>query len=154
MKNQFQTKKDYIKFLYDIVCPLEPYYSDGKAELKFGTVSSMTSEKTQRTEAFLRPLWGLAPLWAGGEDCGEFDKLYREGIVNGTNPQHPEYWGELQSFSQELCDSVSLAYALIFAPEKLWLPLNDEERTNIANWLITANRVDCVNNNWHFFSFS
>lgn len=134
-----------------MILPLESYYSTGKAELKFGTLSSAASEKTQRTEAFLRPLWGLSPLWGGGEECGEFDKIYLQGIINGTNPNHPEYWGELRSYTQELCDSVALPIALALAPDKLWHPLSDEERATVSDWLFSANKAECFNNNWHFF---
>lgn len=90
MKNLFQAKNDYIKFLRDMILPLAPYYSEGKAELKFGTLTSAASKKAQLTEAFLRPLWGLAPLWGCSGECSDFNEIYRRGIINGTNPDHPE----------------------------------------------------------------
>ena len=151
MKNQFQTKNDYIEFLRDMILPLAPYYSKGKAELKFGTLSSLTSEKTQCTEAFMRPLWGLAPLWGCGGECGSFNEIYRQGITNGTNPHHPEYFGELKSHSQELCDSVVIALSLALAPDILWKPLSESEKGNIVKWLLSGNDCTHVDNNWNFF---
>lgn len=151
MKNCFFSKNDFINCVKKLLEPLKPYYSVGKAELKYGVHSSMTSEKTQRTEAFMRPLWGLAPLLGGGEEWDEFCDIYLEGIVNGTNPKHPEYWGELESYSQEVCEAPALALSLFLAKDKLWNPLSESKKENIVNWFSKINNVEHVDNNWNFF---
>lgn len=151
MRNKFYSKEDFINCVHNLVTPLKPYYSKGNAELKFGVHSSWAEEKTQRTEAFIRPLWGLAPLWGGGGECDDFDKIYKEGIINGTDPKHPEYWGELKSYSQEVCEAPALALSLLFASDKLWNPLTKEQKENVAQWLLKINEVEHVDNNWNFF---
>ena len=151
MENQFVTKADFQNCVCKLTAPLEAYYSAGKAELKFGSHSSRAGEKTQRMESFVRPLWGLAPLWNGGGECGIFDEIYLEGIKNGTDPKHPEYWGVLESYSQEVCESPALALALVIAREKLWKPLDDNNKKNIVQWLSKINEVQHVDNNWTFF---
>ncbi len=151
MENNFFTKKDFENFTKKLILPLKEYYSDGKAELKYGEHSSYKSEKTQKTEAFIRPLWGLAPLFAGGGECEDFDKIYLQGITNGTDPIHPEYFGRLTSCSQELCESPALALSLVLAKEKLWEPLTEKQKNNVANWLFGANGLEHADNNWTFF---
>ncbi len=151
MENKFFSKHDFIKCIKTILEPLKPYYSEGMAELKYGEHSSGQSEKTQRMEAFMRPLWALAPLWGGGGDCEGFSEIYLKGIVNGTDPEHAEYWGELKSYTQEVCEAPALALALLFAKEKLWTPLSKNEKENVVNWLLKINEVEHVDNNWNFF---
>ncbi len=151
MENLFRSKEDYRNFVRELTIPLKPFYSDGKAELKYGVQSSRAEEKTQRTEAFIRPLWGLAPLWAGGGECEDFDKIYLEGIINGTDPEHPEYWGKLRSHAQELCESPAVAHSVLMASHKLWDPLTEKQKDNLSDWLYGANGLDHADNNWHFF---
>ncbi len=151
MENNFFDKSNFIDCVKTIINPLKPYYSEGMAELKYGEHSSGQSEKTQRTEAFMRPLWGLAPLFGGGEVWEDFNEIYLKGIINGTNPKHPEYWGELESYTQEVCEAPALALSLLLAKDKLWKPLTNEEKKNLVNWLIKINDVEHVDNNWNFF---
>ncbi len=151
MENCFYSKDDFRNCVRELVKPFKGYYSNGMAELKFGTHSSWAEEKTQRTEAFIRPLWGLAPLWGGGGECDEFDKIYQEGIINGTDPKHPEYWGELRSYSQEVCEAPALALSLVFAQNTLWNPLIKAQKENVTQWLLKINEVEHVDNNWNFF---
>lgn len=40
-------------------------------------------------------------LWAG-DGVPELDKIYLQGIKNGTNPQHEEYWGKVGDYDQRL----------------------------------------------------
>lgn len=150
-QNCFYSKEDFRSCVERITTALKPYYSDSKAALKYGMHSSMEDERTQCTEAFIRPLWGLAPLWGGGGECEDFDKIYLQGIQNGTNPAHTEYWGELKSYAQEVCEAPALALAMVLAPHKLWKPLTDKQKANVTSWLLKINDAEHVNNNWNFF---
>lgn len=147
----FNSKQDFRSCVQKITVALKPYYSEPKAVLKYGVHSSLAEEKTQCMEAFIRPLWGLAPLWGGGGECEDFDQIYLQGIQNGTDPEHPEYWGELKSFAQEVCEAPALALALVMAPHKLWTPLSDKQKANVVNWLLKINEVQHVDNNWNYF---
>lgn len=151
MNNPFKTKKDFQKCVVDLVNPLKPYYNVELAELKYGVHSSGASEKVQRTEAFIRPLWGLAPLWSGGGDCGDFAQIYRTGIINGTDPDSPAYWGTLANGGQVLCESPCVMLSLVLAKDKLWEPLTDKQKENIVNWIHSNRGARHANNNWNFF---
>ena len=73
------------------------------------------SETAAELEGFSRPLWGLVPLAAGG---GEFDgwELYRHGLTNGTDPHHPEYWGDPADRDQRLVEMAAFGLGLALTP--------------------------------------
>ncbi len=132
--------------------PLKGFCTKGCAGVKCGSTSAKYSEQVALLEAFARPLWGLAPLWGGGGSIEGFDRIYLEGIINGTNPEHEEYWGEIGPHEQRLVEAAPLGLALILAPEKVWEPLNTVQRERFVRWLWRVNEVGCPDNNWNFFS--
>ena len=151
MNNGFNTKKDFQDCARKLIAPLRPFYNEEMAELKYGVHSSYASEKVQRTEAFIRPLWGLGPLWSGGGDCEGFAEIYRMGIINGTDPEHPGYWGTLANGGQVLCESPCMMLALVLAKDKLWDKFTDKQKENITNWIHSSKGARHANNNWNFF---
>ena len=146
------SKKDFQDCLINIIKPLEKHFTRGKAGIKCGASGAIYGERTILLEAFARPLWGLAPLWCGGGATENFDKIYSEGIINGTDPSHTEYWGDIENFDQRLVETAPLGLALILAPDKIWEPLTEVQKKNFAEWLYKVNTVECPNNNWNFFS--
>ena len=101
-------------------------------------------------EGFCRPLWGLAPLAAGG---GQYDdwELVRRGLINGTDPAHPEFWGLPGNHDQRLVEMAAFGVALCLAPGLLWEPLADAERSQVADYLKSINSCRLPDNNWRFF---
>lgn len=146
------TKKDYQDCLIKMIKPLRKYYTKGKAGIKCGSTGVHYGDKTARIEAFARPLWGLGPLWGGKGECEDFDKIYLEGIINGTNPDHEEYWGIIEDFHQKIVETAAMGLALVLAPDKLWDPLTDKQKENLHKWLWQVNEVESVDNNWQFFA--
>ena len=59
---QLQTKKDFQKLMLDILNPLKPYYSPGRARLELGVTATNYDRNAIAMEAFSRPLWGLVPF--------------------------------------------------------------------------------------------
>ena len=146
------TKADYIDCLKKIISPLKDYYTPGKAGLKCGHTGAYYGETGAMLEGFSRVLWGLAPLWGGGYDCEGFNEIYIQGIINGTDPKHSEYWGEITDKDQKMVETAAIGLALILAPEKIWEPLNDKQKENLYNWLWQMNSAICGENNWKFFA--
>lgn len=149
---KLDSKRDFQTCLEKILRPLESCYTSGKAGMKCGSTAATYSEEIAGFEAFTRPLWGLAPLWGGGGNLPPFDEYYLEGLINGTNPEHEEYWGPFTDFDQKIVDVAPIALALILAPEKVWKPLSETQKKQVSDWLYSVNTVRCCNNNWHFFS--
>lgn len=149
---KLHSKKDFQNLLLEILNPLKPYYSEGKAELNLGVTSTNYDEKAIQIEAFSRPLWGLVPFFAGGGEDREFEEIYRQGFIHGTDPEHKEYWGGFHAFDQKFVEMAAMAYGLVLAPEKLWEPLSGKEKENLARWLYGINEYDLPVCNWVLFA--
>lgn len=148
--NPLRTKADIQKAVLDLWSPLKPYYSTGRARVKFGQSGFIYPNNAAELEGFSRPLWGLVPLAAGGGQFADWE-FYRQGLSNGTNLQHPEYWGEPRNRGQELVEMAALGLALAMAGEQVWQPLDEQARLNLGNWLRQINHVEIVDSNWLFF---
>lgn len=147
------TKRDYEELMLKILNPVKPFYSDGKAYLNLGPHTSIYGKKIAGIEGFARPLWALAAYYAGGEEGKDntFARIYREGFTNGTNPFHPEYWGEVSDKEQTLVEMAAMGYALLLAPNTFFYPLDEAAKKNLAEWLYTINDHEVLPNNWELF---
>ncbi len=151
-EGKLDSKKDFQDLLMEILNPLLPYYSEGKAELVLGVTATNYDQKAIRLEAFSRPLWGLVPLWAGGGSAPAFEEIYRKGLAEGTNPDSKEYWGGFHAFDQRFVEMAAISYGLILAPEKVWEPLTEKEKDGLADWLYGINRYELPVCNWILFA--
>lgn len=151
---QPETKKDIQLLLEKMLDAIKPYYSEGGALLNLGATSAHYPDGVSMLEGFARPLWGLAPYWAGGAENADFEKIYINGLANGTNPQSTEYWDAQGEVNQRYVEMAAIALALLLVPQKLWAPLGEESKNNLAGWLSKINTID-VNAypdcNWWFF---
>jgi hypothetical protein len=148
--NPLKTRPDFQKAVVDLWQPLKPYYSPGRARVKLGHTGYIFAEASAELEGFARPLWGLVPLEKGGGKFAGWD-YFRQGLINGTDPQHPEYWGLPLARDQRLVEMAAPGLALALVPQEAWEPLNHKEQDNVANWLSTINQVEIVDSNWLFF---
>ncbi|WP_121660780.1 DUF2264 domain-containing protein [Metabacillus litoralis] len=153
MSNPLKTKQDVEDAFRELCDPLKQYYSKGFARIHLGHTSAAYSDSIAGLEGFSRILWGLAPLLAG-EDYNENEllEMHLEGIKNGTNPLHDEYWGEITDYDQRIVEMAAFGLALILIPEKIWDPLSEEEKGNFSRWLNQVNHCQAHDCNWLFFS--
>lgn len=151
-EGKLNSKKDFQDLLLEILNPLLPYYSEGKAELELGVTATNYDRKAIRLEAFSRPLWGLVPFWAGGGQSPVFEEIYRKGLAAGTDPEGKEYWGGFHAFDQRFVEMAAISYGLILTPEKVWEPLEDKEKDHLADWLYGINRYELPVCNWVLFA--
>ncbi|CAI3465476.1 MAG: DUF2264 domain-containing protein [Enterococcus cecorum] len=150
----FQTRQDYIDALKELLLPLEEKYQrQQNGRICLGITGTTYTQKTSEIEAFLRPLWGLAPLLSGQEDeqLTEIYRGYLRGLINGTNPNHPAYWGHPKEDRQLIVEMAAIATAILLSKEKFWDVLSKSEQKNLHDWLILADECEIPNNNWHFF---
>lgn len=126
------------------------YLTPGGARVRLSGPAAFHSRTAQEFEGFSRLLWGVAPLVAGG---GGFALLARlqQGLVNGCDPSHPEYWGAPIDCDQRLVDYAGIAAALLLAPETFWAPLSSRQRHQIGTFLGYINTRRLRDNNWLFF---
>ena len=148
---QLSTKQDFQALMHLFLDPLKPYYSAGGARLHLGETGVTYGQAAIELEAFSRPLWALVPVWMGGGSDPEFEDIYRRGLAAGSDPENPEYWGECKDYDQCFVEMAAIACGLLNAPEKLWDPLSDAEKQNLARWLDQINHHQIPECNWQFF---
>jgi hypothetical protein len=148
--NPLRTRADVQKLARDLAAPLVPHFSPGRAQVKLGAGLGHFGEGPGWLEGFARPLWGLAPLAAGG---GAFDHwpLWQQGLAAGVDPGHPEYWGLAGDYDQRSVEQAAFGFALALAPEKVWDPLSASTRQQLTAWLLRINDVALVESNWLYF---
>ncbi len=133
-----------------IVGNVLPFLSAGGARLRLGGLAHRYGEAGAQMEGMARQLWGLAPLVAGGGAFDGFDRFV-QGIANGTDPSHPEYWGDITDRDQRMVEMAAIGLTLALSGDRVWSALEAPQRARAAAWLGSINRREPVNNNWHFF---
>lgn len=153
--HNISTKADFQNLMLDILNPLKPLYSKNCAGLHIGETFAHYDIGATYMEAFSRPLWALVPFWAGGgTDSGEIDfaDIYRRGLIAGSDPESEEYWGECVPFDQRFVEMAAISYGILFAPEVVWNPLSDSEKSNLAAYLNKINDNELPVCNWILFA--
>ncbi|MDF2485068.1 MAG: hypothetical protein K0R46_1236 [Herbinix sp.] len=159
-KNPMKTREDVIGALLMMCRPLKDKFSTSKSYLYLGDTGAHFGDKSARMEGFSRVLWGIGPLLSQDikelpssiqEEVEEYYNIYLEGLIHGTDPEHEGYWGELQDFDQMMVEMAALVTAISLNPDKLWKNLQDNERSNLYQWLDQINVRKVHPNNWRFF---
>ena len=148
--NPLKTRADVQEAVRQICEPLKPYYSEGNARVCLGATCTNYGERRCEMEAFARPFWGLMPLATGGGES-DFWAICREGLLNGTNPGHPEYWGDLVDVDQLAVEMPPIALALALAPEQFWIPFSENQKAQVVTWMDQINHKAMSDNNWRAF---
>ena len=150
--NPLKTRADVALLAADLIKPLLPCLSEGKARLHLGDTGAVYDPAVAGMEGFSRVLWALVPMLAG--KCPEAEALWeiwREGIIHGVDPDHPEYWGDIGPFDQRMVEMAVMGMALCMIPERFYFGLPEDARENLYRWLDQINRYDMPQNNWLFF---
>ncbi|MBI2218158.1 MAG: DUF2264 domain-containing protein [Candidatus Rokubacteria bacterium] len=77
--------------------------------------------------------------------------LVKTGLLGGTDPASPGYWGEIAPFDQRIVEAADIALALWLLRKDLWARLSTMERSRIAVWLGRVTRARVYDTNWHLF---
>lgn len=145
-----RTRSDVQRALVGLLAPAERHFSAGRARVCLGYNSAHYASAFAEIEGFARLLWGVVPLVAGGYPHPSAH-LFVEGIVNGTDPSHPEFWGVPADRDVRLIEAAVLGYALCLAPRVFWHPLSSQQRSQLATWIGHINGRKLYDNNWLFF---
>ena len=137
--------------------PLAELMEEGRADLPLEGQVSNHGLIADRLESFARPcLW--ASHWLVAEPTGdeslsrsEIAAWFRRGLVLGTNPESPHYWGPTTNFHQHTVEMGALVLAMEKASAWLWEPLEEGERRQVARWLSSVRGVGLHRNNHLFF---
>ena len=109
-------------------------------------------------EALGRTFVGLAPWLNAPDTCPEeaalqqeYAALCRKALVNATNPASCDYVNFSDDF-QPIVDAAFLCHALLRAPQQLWHPLSDSEKTQVMDALRLTRTRKPAFCNWLLFS--
>ena len=147
-QNPLRTRRDAEAALLRILEPVMGRFTQGNAGLRLGENNAVYGAKTAQMEAFSRMLWGLAPLWAAGGG-GEWLPLFREGLANGADPDHPAYWGTPADYDQKVVEMAAIATTLLLCGERM--AFTPREAENLHGWLARSEGLRLPQNNWLFF---
>ncbi len=154
------TRKHWEESFKRLWAPLTRSASEFKARQYIPGPRSHHGRVADELEGFSRSFIMAAPwLASSGSDGFELDGeyydvagFYREGIAAGTDPQHPEYWGEPVDYAQHLVEMASLSWGLWQSRGRIWERFSDAERQRVAAYLLACTRVKYHANNWLLFN--
>jgi hypothetical protein len=150
INNPLRTRADIQEAVRSLFAPLKACFSHGHARVSIGQTGAHFDNHSAELEGFARPLWGIAPLLAGGGSLPDLD-LYHLGFANGCDPHHPEYWGQPGDHGQALVEMAPIGLALALASHYFWEPLAPTAKQELARWLYTINEAKIGDNNWLLF---
>ncbi|OJD36877.1 uncharacterized conserved protein ucp [Diplodia corticola] len=149
-KNPMRTREDVAAACASLLDPLEAGTSPGGALVRVGGTGTRFDETAAQSEGYARPLWGLAPLLAGGGEYAGTERWVR-GLVNGTDPEHAEFWGYMEDLDQRMVEACPIGFTLAIAGEHFWDPLTERQRKNVEAYLGSMNDKEMPNTNWLWF---
>lgn len=134
-ENGLKSKKEVQQALLELLKPLE-----------WGLLFETDDNSICETEAVFRPLWGLIPFLAGG-GVGNYIDLYLLPIKQGTDPNHPKYWGQVVEFDQVMAGMATIGVALCLIKDQLLNHFTSQEQKYLYEWLRQINDCEMPKNN-------
>ncbi|NBR70219.1 MAG: DUF2264 domain-containing protein, partial [Verrucomicrobia bacterium] len=153
---------DWLRVAEEGLRPLSKLMKPGKAELPILGKPSSHGAQADRLESFSRPcLWAAhwlqaipttfpasAPESLSRQTIADW---LRHGLLLGTEPNSPEYWGPTQDHHQHTVEMAALVLALEIGREFLWDPLSKKEKEQVAHWFSSVRGTKLHPNNHLFF---
>ncbi|KAL4905646.1 hypothetical protein BDW74DRAFT_185161 [Aspergillus multicolor] len=150
--NPFETRANLVLAANSLLSALEPYKSASNARIRLPVATAAGFDETAaQLEGFARPLW-VVPYLLDEIPTGKLNlQSWIEGLKSGTDPESPEYWGDLGDFDQRMVEMESIAVALLAKPEAFLKSMRDGQRRNLTAWLRQINDHRMPQNNWLWF---
>ncbi|QRW23255.1 hypothetical protein RhiXN_08291 [Rhizoctonia solani] len=142
VNNKFRTWEDVQRAAVSVLDSLSRYTSPGGARI-VQAIPALTLTKLPPNLKDFRDLYGhLLVLLPEAKDMG---------LASGTDPKNAEYWGTTRGKDQRMVEMSAIGFTLAIAGEKLWDPLSEKEKSNLANWLGEINDKEMPDTNWLWF---
>ncbi|MFW6251141.1 MAG: DUF2264 domain-containing protein [Alkalispirochaetaceae bacterium] len=154
------TREHWLEMFGELMVPIIDNASPGKARQLIPGQRSHHGRLADELEGFTRSFIMAGPWLAQAEEPvtrsrkGERDvaAFYREGILNGTNPDHEEYWGDITDYAQHLVEMASLAWSLFLSRRWIWDTFESKEKRQVADYLYQCTGAAYHQNNWLLFN--
>jgi len=148
--NPLKTRRDLTQWVNEVLNAVTPYFKKASSRVDLANFTAHYGQPVASMEAFSRLLWGVTPLLAGGQEPARLS-LYIQAIKDGTNPAHPDYWGEIGDSDQRLVEMAAYGLLLATAHQPLLAHFSADERHRLWLWLKQSETAAIPDNNWHFF---
>ncbi|KAF9874258.1 hypothetical protein CkaCkLH20_08241 [Colletotrichum karsti] len=151
--NPLETREDVVCATEAFLRPLLQYFSPAKARVKIPVATGTHFDETAaQLEGFARPLWAVGALLMSGDPNWDLIQPWIDGFEAGTDPEHPEYWGEIQDYDQRMVEAEMISFALLAAPRHLlWDRFRPDTQRNLIKWLSGLNSKLIHRANWLWF---
>lgn len=139
-----------------------PHFTSDRALVRLsGTRPSIYGSFSDSVEGFARTFL-LVGFWLNHRSHGrmKFDdstevdwaEIYQDGMRHGTDPDHPEYWGEIHKKHQYMVEAASMAIGLYFSRHLIWDNLSNEDQIQIGDWFRHILKFPFEDKNWVLFN--
>jgi hypothetical protein len=154
--NGFSTHADFKVGAVALLRAIKPYQSPGGARIRLPLATGTHfDDVAAQLEGFARALWAVGTLLHSKlitqELYNELIQPYVNGLANGTDPEHVEYWGPVVLRDQRMVEMEIISYALLAAPDAMFHSQSNVAKHNITEWLQTINGKDFPITNWLWF---
>lgn len=89
---------------------------------------------------------------APSNDRSEIIQLVKKAILNGTKIKGG--WSAVYDYSQILCEASDVVIALWISKKEIWQELTQNQKEQIAAWLLSCTRCKYPRNNWLLFKLT
>lgn len=78
-------------------------------------------------------------------------ELIKRGLLNGTNSENKEYWGDVVDKDQRIVEAADIALGIWISKDFIWNELSILEKNRVVKWLEQSINKKIVDNNWNLF---
>ncbi|KAG7117891.1 hypothetical protein HYQ44_006014 [Verticillium longisporum] len=152
--NPFRSRADMVGAASALINPLHPHKSASGARIRLPIETAAGfDDVAAQLEGFARPLFAVAPLLMTEATAREDPKLltWINGLSNGVDPLHPEYWGDIGHVDQRMVETESISFTLLSNPDIVLKAMSQTARNNLVAWLSGMNGKRMPENNWRWF---
>ncbi|WP_165313749.1 DUF2264 domain-containing protein [Vibrio ziniensis] len=146
--NLFATRQSVAELAKNVLHQHAMIISD---QVKLDVQANSAAHYTRQTadiEYVCRLLWLAVP---SKHIHSEINHLLSQRIIDGTTPELSNFWQHAKDYDQRVVEMSAIAMALVEAPEIYWQPLNEKQKTNLSDWLLSSTYIALPPNNWYWF---
>jgi hypothetical protein len=162
------TRDRWIELAEKMIAAIQPYYTERKGGLKIpnpvrwmdpflpdpeGMKNFYLMEGYTRTRS-LEANWmagtGKTSLEVNGKLINIQDQFI-EGLLSASDPESPDYIGDLYDNNQWIAEIASLTTAIYTLKDLVWAKMSDKERKQVGDWIRSILKRKIPHNNWYTF---
>jgi hypothetical protein len=157
-----RSPRDRYKLLFDyLLAGFLEFRTPGGERAYYPGFKGMRGHRIEGLEGFARTVPLFASWLASGRSEQVSDPrtsaplnlaaLIHDGLLAGTDPKAPTYWGEIGDMDQRTVEAADIALILWLTRASIWAHLTPAERQQIADWLQPVAARQVSPNNWLLF---